>query len=88
MFTFTCSNVYRLIPLGNMSLIDLFDLLARLTIHIDEDLRHLSFNSLLSFAQDFPELREDVVGTYVSFIMKQASLLQTLFYDFLLQTLF
>lgn len=62
---------YRLVPLGNMSLTDLFELLSRLTIHIDEDLRSQAVTSLLSFTQDFPDNRDDVIATFVSFILKQ-----------------
>ncbi|XP_076807227.1 protein furry homolog-like isoform X2 [Clavelina lepadiformis] len=63
----------RLIPGGNMSHTDLFEMLSRLTIHIDEELRSLAFASLHSFAQDLPEQREDVVATFVSFILKQVT---------------
>jgi len=58
-----------------MTLSELFELLSRLTIHIDEDLRTEALHCLISFAQDFPELTDDVVGIYVSFILKQVCLL-------------
>ena len=70
-----CDVECRLIPAGNMTMSELFELLSRLTIHIDEDLRSEALACLISFAQDFPDLTDDVVGTYVSFILKQVSFL-------------
>lgn len=57
----TCvAAVPRLIPDG-MSGRDLVDLLARLTVHMDEELRHLAFQSLQNLVLDFPEWRHDVL---------------------------
>lgn len=57
----TCvAAVPRLIPDG-MSGRDLVDMLSRLTVHMDEELRALAFQSLQTLVLDFPEWRHDVV---------------------------
>ncbi|GIX72811.1 protein furry [Caerostris extrusa] len=44
-----------------MSRHDLVDLLSRLTVHMDEELRALAFQSLQNMTLDFPDWREDVI---------------------------
>ncbi|XP_045105728.1 protein furry-like isoform X4 [Portunus trituberculatus] len=67
----TCvAAVPRLIPDG-MSGRDLVDLLARLTVHMDEELRHLAFQSLQNLVLDFPEWRHDVLFGFIQFLMKE-----------------
>ncbi|XP_042872601.1 protein furry-like isoform X6 [Penaeus japonicus] len=67
----TCvAAVPRLIPDG-MSGRDLVDMLSRLTVHMDEELRALAFQSLQSLVLDFPEWRHDVVYGFIQFIVKE-----------------
>ncbi|KAK3869521.1 hypothetical protein Pcinc_025161 [Petrolisthes cinctipes] len=67
----TCvAAVPRLIPDG-MSGRDLVDLLARLTVHMDEELRALAFQSLQTLVLDFPEWRHDVVYGFIQFMVKE-----------------
>ncbi|XP_064103219.1 protein furry-like isoform X6 [Macrobrachium nipponense] len=67
----TCvAAVPRLIPDG-MSGRDLVDLLGRLTVHMDEELRALAFQSLQSLVLDFPEWRHDVVYGFIQFLVKE-----------------
>lgn len=57
----TCvAAVPRLIPDGITS-VELVDLLARLTVHMDEELRALAYQSLQTLVIDFPDWRHDVV---------------------------
>ncbi|XP_075854064.1 protein furry homolog-like isoform X2 [Microcebus murinus] len=69
----TCiAAIPRLIPDG-MSRTDLIELLARLTIHMDEELRGLAFNTLLALMLDFPDWREDVLSGFVYFIVREVT---------------
>jgi hypothetical protein len=46
---------------------ELVDLLARLTVHMDEELRGLAYQSLQTLVMDFPDWRQDVIyGELVS----------------------
>lgn len=66
----TCvAAVPRLIPDG-MTSSELIDLLSRLTVHMDEELRGLSFCSLQSLVVDFPDWRQDVVWGLTQFVAK------------------
>lgn len=57
----TCvAAVPRLIPEG-ISGAELVDLLARLTVHMDEELRGLAYQSLQTLVIDFPDWRQDVI---------------------------
>lgn len=44
-----------------MSRGELVDTLARLTVHTDEELRQLAYQSLQNLINDFPDWREDVL---------------------------
>lgn len=67
----TCvAAVPRLIPDG-MSKQDLVDLLARLTVHMDEEMKGLAFQSLQNMIVDFPDWREDVVEGFVHFFLHE-----------------
>jgi hypothetical protein len=44
-----------------MSRGELVDTLARLTVHNDEELRGLAYQSLQNLINDFPDWREDVL---------------------------
>lgn len=61
----TCvAAVPRVIPDG-MTGSELVDLLARLTVHMDEELRGLAYQSLQTLVMDFPDWRQDVIhGEY------------------------
>ena len=66
----TCvAAVPRLIPDG-MRKQDLVDLLARLTVHIDEELRGLAYQSLQNMISDLPEWREDVIQGFIQFALR------------------
>ncbi|KAF4524722.1 hypothetical protein B566_EDAN013957, partial [Ephemera danica] len=57
----TCvAAIPRLIPDG-MTGPELVDMLARLTVHMDEELRALAYQSLQTLVIDFPDWRDDVV---------------------------
>lgn len=60
----------RLIPEG-MSPSELVELLCRLTVHMDEELRGLSFQSLQTLIVDFPEWRQDVLAGFTQFLAKE-----------------
>ncbi|XP_059059814.1 protein furry [Achroia grisella] len=67
----TCvAAIPRLIPEG-MSSGELVDLLCRLTVHMDEELRGLSFQSLQTLIVDFPEWRQDVLAGFTQFLAKE-----------------
>ncbi|XP_068619983.1 protein furry isoform X2 [Battus philenor] len=67
----TCvAAIPRLIPEG-MSPNELVDLLCRLTVHMDEELRGLSFQSLQTLIVDFPEWRQDVLAGFTQFLAKE-----------------
>ncbi|KAJ8377114.1 hypothetical protein SKAU_G00076940 [Synaphobranchus kaupii] len=69
----TCvAAIPRLIPDG-MSRQDLIELLAKLTIHMDEELRGLAFTTLQALMVDFPEWREDVLSGFVHFIVREVT---------------
>ncbi|RVE51056.1 hypothetical protein evm_004347 [Chilo suppressalis] len=67
----TCvAAIPRLIPEG-MSPSELVELLCRLTVHMDEELRGLSFQSLQTLIVDFPEWRQDVLAGFTQFLAKE-----------------
>ncbi|KAM6920924.1 protein furry homolog-like isoform 3-T3 [Xenentodon cancila] len=69
----TCvAAIPRLIPDG-MSRQDLIELLAKLTIHMDEELRGLAFATLQALMVNFPEWREDVLSGFVYFIVREVT---------------
>lgn len=63
-------TVSRLIPEG-MSPSELVELLSRLTVHMDEELRGLSFQSLQTLIVDFPEWRQDVMHGFTHFLARE-----------------
>lgn len=69
----TCvAAVPRLIP-DNMAGHELVDLLSRLTVHMDEELRTLAIQSLQTLVADFPDLRQDIIHGYTQFIIREVS---------------
>lgn len=67
----TCvAAIPRLIPDG-MSRPDLVDLLSRLTVHMDEEMRGLACQSLQNLVNDFVDWREDVVEGFVHFMLQE-----------------
>lgn len=66
----TCvAAVPRLIP-DTMTMHELVDMLARLTVHMDEELRTLAHQSLQTLVVDFPDWRQDVIQGYAQFIVR------------------
>lgn len=57
----TCVAAIPLLIPDGMSGQELVDLLSRLTVHMDEELCALAFQSLQNLVIDFPEWRQDVV---------------------------
>ncbi|TRY90957.1 hypothetical protein DNTS_022192 [Danionella cerebrum] len=67
----TCvAAVPRILPDG-LSKIELIDLLARLTVHMDDELRLIAQNSLQSLLLDFSDWREDVLFGYTNFLLRE-----------------
>uniref|UniRef100_A0A672MG75 FRY microtubule binding protein n=1 Tax=Sinocyclocheilus grahami TaxID=75366 RepID=A0A672MG75_SINGR len=67
----TCmAAIPRILPDG-MSKSELIDLLARLTIHMDDELRLIAQNSLQSLLVDFSDWREEVLLGYCSFLLRE-----------------
>ena len=60
LFRTVIAAIPRLIPDG-MSRSELVDTLSRLTVHTDEELRGLAYQSLQNLVNDFPDWREDVL---------------------------
>ena len=57
----TCvAAIPRLIPDG-MSRIELVELLSRVTVHMDEELRSHACTSLQNLVLEFPDWREEVI---------------------------
>lgn len=69
----TCvAAVPRLIP-DTMTAQELIDLLSRLTVHMDEELRILTYQSLQTLVKDFPDWRQDVVHGYTQFLVRDVT---------------
>ncbi|CAD7002946.1 unnamed protein product [Ceratitis capitata] len=69
----TCvAAVPRLIP-ETMTAQELVDLLSRLTVHMDEELRILTHQSLQTLVIDFPDWRQDVVHGYTQFLVRDVT---------------
>ncbi|KAF7648628.1 hypothetical protein LDENG_00153880 [Lucifuga dentata] len=67
----TCvAAIPRVLPDG-MSKPELIDLLARLTIHMDDELRLIAQNSLQSLLVDFPDWRDDVLFGFTNFLLRE-----------------
>uniref|UniRef100_A0A671Y1J1 FRY microtubule binding protein n=1 Tax=Sparus aurata TaxID=8175 RepID=A0A671Y1J1_SPAAU len=67
----TCvAAIPRILPDG-MSKPELIDLLSRLTIHMDDELRLIAQNSLQSLLVDFSDWRDDVLFGYTNFLLRE-----------------
>ncbi|XP_032401098.1 protein furry homolog isoform X4 [Xiphophorus hellerii] len=67
----TCvAAIPRILPDG-MSKPELIDLLSRLTIHMDDELRLIAQNSLQSLLVDFSEWRDDVLFGFTNFLLRE-----------------
>ncbi|XP_025416970.1 protein furry isoform X3 [Sipha flava] len=67
----TCvAAVPRLIPETMTGGADLRDMLSRLTVHMDEELRTLAYQSLQTLIIDFPEWRHDVITSFTQFLAR------------------
>lgn len=66
----TCvAAVPRLIP-DTMTMHELVDMLSRLTVHMDEELRTLAHQSLQTLVIDFPDWRQEVIHGYTQFLTR------------------
>ncbi|XP_053564441.1 protein furry homolog isoform X4 [Bombina bombina] len=69
----TCvAAIPRLLPEG-MSKPELIDLLSRLSIHMDDELRHIAQNSLQGLLVDFVDWREDVLFGFINFLLREVN---------------
>ncbi|KAG8452837.1 hypothetical protein GDO86_004577 [Hymenochirus boettgeri] len=69
----TCvAAIPRLLPDG-MSKPELIDLLSRLSIHMDDELRHIAQNSLQGLLVDFVDWREDVLFGFINFLLREVN---------------
>ena len=69
----TCvAAIPKCVPEG-MSKSELVELVSRLTLHLDEELKSLAYTALQSLIMDFPEYREDVILGYINFTLKEVS---------------
>ncbi|XP_021378295.1 protein furry-like isoform X2 [Mizuhopecten yessoensis] len=69
----TCiAAIPRLIPDG-MSCQELVELLTRLTVHLDEELKGHAFQALQNLMQESPQWREHVVKGFVQFVQRDIS---------------
>ncbi|KAK1786451.1 hypothetical protein P4O66_018141 [Electrophorus voltai] len=67
----TCvAAIPRILPDG-MTKLELIDLLSRLTIHMDDELRLIAQNSLQSLLVDFPDWWEEVLLGYNGFLLRE-----------------
>ncbi|XP_034722083.1 protein furry homolog isoform X5 [Etheostoma cragini] len=67
----TCvAAIPRILPDG-MSKLELIDLLSRLTIHMDDELRLIAQNSLQSLLVDFSDWRDDVLFGFTNFLLRE-----------------
>lgn len=83
----TClAAIPRLMPEG-MPRADLIDLLSRMTIHVDEDLRKLAIESLEILMTENAEWRLEAVEGFTSFLVKQIDDSHRNFVDDALSTL-
>nr|XP_040568440.1 LOW QUALITY PROTEIN: protein furry-like [Lepeophtheirus salmonis] len=80
LFRTVIAAIPRLIPDG-MSHSDLVDTLSRLTVHSDEELRRLAWQSLLNLIVDFPDWREEVLYGFMQFVTKEVLDSQTQLLD-------
>ena len=69
----TYHHHHRLISHGSMELNDKLELLSRMTLHIDVDLRELAFSSLQQYLLDLADKREDIVAIFISFILTKVN---------------
>lgn len=61
-----------------MSAVELVEMLSRLTMHIDEELRGLAYQSLQTLVVDFPDWRQEVLSGYTQFLARDVQV-STLF---------
>ncbi|XP_037037722.1 protein furry isoform X7 [Bradysia coprophila] len=66
----TCvAAVPRLVP-DTMTMHELVDMLSRLTVHMDEELRTLAHQSLQTLVVDFPDWRQEIIQGYTQFLVR------------------
>ena len=42
----------------------------RLTLHVDEELRHLAYTALQILIVDFPEYRQDIIDGFIDYVLR------------------
>lgn len=68
----TCISLMpRIMPLFKEN--ELVDILTRLTIHIDDELKCSAFQTLKTFVNDYPQWRRYVFTGFTNFILKEIS---------------
>ena len=68
----TCiSLIPRIMPLFKEN--ELVDILTRLTIHIDDELKIIAFQTLKTFVSDYPQWRRFIFNGFTNFILKEIS---------------
>ncbi len=87
LFRTVVAAIPRLIPDG-MGRGELVDTLARLTVHHDEELRVLAYQSLQNLVVDFPDWRQDVLYGFMQFVVKDVTDQQTQLLDNALRMVF
>lgn len=70
LFKICISAIPRLMPDG-MTKLDLIDLLSRMTVHVDEEMRKKAFESLHVLITDFADWRLDAIEGFTSFFVNQ-----------------
>jgi hypothetical protein len=68
----TCvSLIPRILPLFKEN--ELVEILTRLTIHLDDELKIIAFQTLKAFVSDYPQWRRYVFTGFTNFILKEIS---------------
>lgn len=65
-----------------------FHSLHRLSIHMDDELRHIAQNSLQGLLVDFPDWREDVLFGFTTFLLREVNDMHHTLLDSSLKLLF
>lgn len=72
LFRYCIAALPRLLPDG-LSQQELIEMISRLTVHIDDELGKLAFQSLQNISNDQPEWRNDVLNVFVHFILREVT---------------
>ena len=78
----TCvAAIPKCIPDG-MTKSELVELMSRLTVHVDEELRHLAYTALQTLIVDFPEYRQDIIDGVIDYVLKDVQVFLGYFGNF------